>query len=110
MNEKLSNLPIEQVAEIATTMTTITSYAVARQSKFANLIAMLAVMPSEGIKAEITNMRSKARSLPPRKSWDADQLRLMTNDAENHFFLILNPDLANGENLAHAIANNLPTP
>jgi hypothetical protein len=91
-------------------MTTITSYAIARQSKFANLIARLKAMSPEQIKREITGMRSKAHSMPPKRSWGADQLRIMANDAENHFFLVLNPGLACGENLAHAMAHNLPLP
>lgn len=81
-----------------------------KAARYARLLAKLSKMEAPQIKSEIAKMHDKARSLPKRDAWEADQLRTMANGAANHYFLILNPEMAYGENLEHAINRGLPIP
>lgn len=81
-----------------------------KAARYARLIAKLGKMEAPQIKSEIIKMHEKARALPNRDAWEADQLHTLANGAANHYFLILNPEMAYGENLEHAIKRGLPIP
>ncbi len=81
-----------------------------RQSKCDRLISSLSKMSADQIREKLDSMRRIAASLPSWKSFEAQQLRRNANDVENHFFLILNPQFAFGENLEHANRKGFPIP
>ena len=81
-----------------------------KAARYARLLAKLSKMEALQIKSELAKMHNKARTLPKRDAWEADQLHTMANGAANHYFLIMNPEMAYGENLEHAIKRGLPIP
>ena len=81
-----------------------------KAARYDRLLAKLSKMEAPQIKSEIGKMHDKARSLPKRDAWEAEQLHTMANGAANYYFLILSPEMAYGENLEHAISRGLPIP
>ena len=81
-----------------------------KDARYTQLIAKLGKMEAAQIKSELAKMHDEARSLPKRDAWESDQLHIMANAAANHYFLIMNPEMAHGENLEHAIKRGFPIP
>jgi hypothetical protein len=81
-----------------------------KESRLESLISKLSKMGAEEIKSQLAKMHNRARTLPKRAEWEADQLHTMANAAENYFFLVLNPEKAFGANLEYAIKRGLPVP
>jgi hypothetical protein len=90
--------------------TTAQQYAANKAARYARLLAKLSKMDAPQIKTELRKMHDKAHALPKREQWESDMLHSMANGAENHFYLILNPDQATPENIQWANNHGKPVP
>ena len=89
---------------------TIDQYASAKEKRRNAFIVRLSKLNPIEIQQSINQTHESARLLPKKDAFKAEELHNFANDAENYFYLILNPAMAFGENLNHAIKRGYPIP